>query len=186
VIQPSITVMDDHTHAVVSPVKVSERSVIPGAPHIAYRDGELYMEDLRLSDLAREYGTPLFVYSKASMMEALDAYTRGLSGRDAHVHYAMKANSNIAVIQLFAKAGCGFDIVSAGELDRVIAAGGDPAKVIFSGVGKTREEMRQALAAGIECFNVESEAELEVLDEVARGLGVKAPVSLRVNPNVDA
>jgi diaminopimelate decarboxylase len=162
------------------------QSLLPGAPFLAYREGELFLEDVRLADLARQYGTPLFVYSKAAMLAALDAYRRGLQGRQAHVHYAMKANSSLAVLQVFAQAGCGFDIVSGGELERVIAAGGDPAKVIFSGVGKTRAEMRRALLAGIECFNVESEAELEVLDAVAREVGVRAPVSLRVNPNVDA
>ena len=161
-------------------------SPLPGAPFLAYREGELCLEDVKLADLARQHGTPLFVYSKASMLSALDAYRRGLHGRQAHVHYAMKANSSLAVLQVFAQAGCGFDIVSGGELDRVLAAGGQPSQVIFSGVGKTRAEMRRALQIGIECFNVESEAELEVLDAVAREMGVRAPVSLRVNPNVDA
>jgi diaminopimelate decarboxylase len=128
----------------------------------------------------------LFVYSKAAMLSALAAYQRGFAGRNARICYAMKANSSLAVLQVFAQAGCGFDIVSGGELARVIAAGGDPAKVIFSGVGKTRAEMQQALRAGISCFNVESEAELEVLSEVALALGMRAPVSIRVNPNVDA
>jgi diaminopimelate decarboxylase len=159
---------------------------LPGAPFLAYREGELFLEDVRLADLARAHGTPLFVYSKASMLAALNAYRRGLQGRQAHVHYAMKANSSLAVLQVFAQAGCGFDIVSGGELELVIAAGGDPSQVIFSGVGKTRAEMRTALLVGIECFNVESEAELDVLDAVAREVGVLAPVSLRVNPNVDA
>ena len=161
-------------------------SPLPGAPFLAYREGELFLEDVRLADLAREHGTPLFVYSKASMLAALNAYRRGLQGREAHVHYAMKANSSLAVLQVFAQTGCGFDIVSGGELERVMAAGGNPSQVIFSGVGKTRAEMRTALLAGIECFNVESEAELEVLDAVAREAGLRAPVSLRVNPNVDA
>jgi diaminopimelate decarboxylase len=120
------------------------------------------------------------------MLSALAAYQRGFAGRNARICYAMKANSSLAVLQVFAQAGCGFDIVSGGELARVIAAGGDPAKVIFSGVGKTRAEMQQALRAGISCFNVESEAELEVLSEVALSLGMRAPVSIRVNPNVDA
>ena len=120
------------------------------------------------------------------MLSALAAYQRGFAGRNARICYAMKANSSLAVLQVFAQAGCGFDIVSGGELARVIAAGGDPAKVIFSGVGKTRAEMQQALRAGIACFNVESEAELEVLSEVALALGMRAPVSIRVNPNVDA
>jgi diaminopimelate decarboxylase len=158
---------------------------LPGQPHVAYRDNELYVEDVRLGDLAREYGTPLFVYSKAAMLAALAAYQRGFAGRNAQICYAMKANSSLGVLQVFAQAGCGFDIVSGGELDRVLAAGGQATKIIFSGVGKTRAEMRRALEAGIGCFNVESEAELETLNEVALALGQRAPVSIRVNPNVD-
>ena len=161
-------------------------SVLPGQPQLHYRDQALYLEDRRLSDLAREHGTPLYVYSQASMLQALAAYQRGFAGRRVQICYAMKANSSLAVLQLFAQHGCGFDIVSGGELERVMAAGGDPAKVIFSGVGKTRAEMRQALEAGIGCFNVESEAELEVLSEVAQAMGLRAPISIRVNPNVDA
>ncbi|WP_332775009.1 diaminopimelate decarboxylase [Polaromonas sp.] len=158
---------------------------LPGHPHFAYRGNELFAENVRVSDLAREHGTPLFVYSKAAMLAALAAYQRGFARRDAQICYAMKANSSLGVLQVFAQAGCGFDIVSGGELERVRAAGGDMRKVIFSGVGKTRTEMRQALAAGIGCFNVESEAELEVLSEVALAMGLRAPVSIRVNPNVD-
>lgn len=158
---------------------------LPGQPHIAYRGDELFVEDLRLSDLARQYGTPLFVYSKAAMLSALAAYQRGFAGRKAQICYAMKANSSLGVLQVFAQAGCGFDIVSGGELERVLAAGGEAKKIIFSGVGKTRTEMRRALEIGIGCFNVESEAELEVLNEVALALGQRAPVSIRVNPNVD-
>jgi diaminopimelate decarboxylase len=159
---------------------------LPLGSQLQYVDGELRLEQASLSELAAEYGTPLFVYSKAAMLQALAAYQRGFAGRQSRIHYAMKANSSLAILQLFAQAGCGFDIVSGGELTRVLAAGGDPAKVIFSGVGKTRAEMRQALKAGIGCFNVESEAELSVLDQVAREVGVQAPVSIRVNPNVDA
>ncbi len=158
---------------------------LPGHPHIAYQGGELFIESVRASDLAQEHGTPLYVYSKASMLAALAAYQRGFAGRKVQICYAMKANSSLAVLQLFARAGCGFDIVSGGELRRVLAAGGDAAKVIFSGVGKTRQEMREALEAGIGCFNVESEPELEVLSEVAVACGKRAPVSIRVNPNVD-
>ena len=158
---------------------------IPGQPHIAYQGSNLCMEGVKLSDVAKQMGTPVFAYSKASMLSALAAYQRGFEGRKVQICYAMKANSNLAVLQVFAKAGCGFDIVSAGELARVLAAGGEPSKIIFSGVGKTRAEMKQALELGIGCFNVESEAELEVLNEVALSLGKKAPVSLRVNPNVD-
>jgi diaminopimelate decarboxylase len=158
---------------------------LPGQPHIAYQNNGLMVEGVRLSDLAQEYGTPLFVYSKAAMLSALAAYQRGFADRKAQICYAMKANSSLAVLQVFADAGCGFDIVSGGELARVLAAGGDPAKVIFSGVGKTRAEMQQALQIGIGCFNVESEAELDVLSQVAVQAGKRAPVSLRVNPNVD-
>jgi diaminopimelate decarboxylase len=140
---------------------------------------------VRVADLAREFGTPLFVYSKASMLAALAAYQKGFAGRKAQICYAMKANSSLSILKLFAQAGCGFDIVSGGELERVLAAGGSPAKVIFSGVGKTRAEMRRALEVGIQCFNVESEEELDVLSQVAVEMGQKAPVSIRVNPNVD-
>ena len=161
------------------------RPSLPGQPHIAYNTQQLMVEGVAAADLAQQHGTPLFVYSKAAMLGALAAYQRGFAGRRAQICYAMKANSSLAVLQVFARAGCGFDIVSGGELQRVLAAGGDAAKVIFSGVGKTRLEMRQALQAGILCFNVESEAELEVLSEVAIAEGKTAPVSIRVNPNVD-
>ncbi len=158
---------------------------LPGHPHVHYRDGALHLEDVRVADLAQQHGTPLFVYSKASMLAALAAYQRGFAGRNAQICYAMKANSSLAVLQVFARAGCGFDIVSGGELQRVLAAGGQPSKIIFSGVGKTRAEMHQALQAGIGCFNVESEAELEVLNDVALACGQRASISIRVNPNVD-
>ena len=158
---------------------------LPGHPHIAYRGADLYIEDVALADLARTHGTPLYVYSQNTMLDALAAYQRGFAGRKVQICFAMKANSSLAILQLFARAGCGFDIVSGGELARVLAAGGDPGTVIFSGVGKTRAEMRQALDVGIGCFNVESEAELEVLNEVALSMGLRAPVSIRVNPNVD-
>jgi diaminopimelate decarboxylase len=164
----------------------SSTGKLPGHPFLHRRGQQLMLEEVPLADLAARWGTPLFVYSKASMLAALAAYQRGLAGRKAQICYAMKANSSLAVLQLFARAGCGFDIVSGGELERVLAAGGDPAKVIFSGVGKTRAEMAQALRAGIGCFNVESESELDVLHRVASELGRVAPVSLRVNPNVDA
>ena len=158
---------------------------LPGQPHLAYRDGELFLESAHLSALAQTHGTPLFVYSKAAMLAALAAYQRGFAGRRVQICYAMKANPALGVIELFARAGCGFDVVSGGDMDRVLAAGGAADKIIFSGVGKTRAEMRRALQAGIGCFNVESEAELDVLSEVAMGMGLRAPVSIRVNPNVD-
>jgi diaminopimelate decarboxylase len=158
---------------------------LPGHPHFAYKGGEMCVEDVQLADLAREHGTPLFVYSKASMLASLAAYQRGFAGRKAQICYAMKANSSLGILQVFARAGCGFDIVSGGELERVLAAGGAPRDIIFSGVGKTRAEMRRALAVGIGCFNVESEAELEVLSEVAVAAGATASISIRVNPDVD-
>ena len=158
---------------------------LPGQPHFHYKNGSLHAEDVALSGLAVEFGTPLFVYSKSSMLAALAAYQRGFAGRNIQICYAMKANPALGVIQVFAKAGCGFDIVSGGELERVLAAGALPAKIIFSGVGKTRAEMRGALEVGIGCFNVESEPELDVLNDVALAMGKQAPVSIRVNPNVD-
>ena len=144
------------------------------------------MDDLSLKDLARQHGTPLYVYSRRAMLAALAPYQAALRGRPHLVCFAVKSNSNLAVLQTFAQAGCGFDIVSAGELERVLAAGGDAGKVVFSGVGKARREMKQALEAGVRCFNVESTAELEVLSEVATQTGRTARVSLRVNPDVDA
>ena len=173
-------------NAQVRPGSSASSSSLSGSPDLAYRNGQLYLEEVCLNDLAQTYGTPLFVYSKAHMLHALAAYQRGFAGRNAQICYAMKANPSLGVLQVFAQAGCGFDIVSGGELQRVLAAGGDPAKVIFSGVGKTPAEMRQALVAGIGCFNVESVAELEVLNTVALDMGTQAHISLRVNPNVDA
>ena len=158
---------------------------LPGAPYFSRREGVLFCEELSLQALGKQHGTPLFVYSKAAMLGALAPYQKAFAGRDAQVHYAMKANSSLGVLQVFAQAGCGFDIVSGGELSRVLAAGGQANQVIFSGVGKTRAEMRQALDSGIACFNVESETELDVLSDVALSCGKVAPVSIRVNPNVD-
>ncbi len=143
-------------------------------------------DGVALDDLARAYGTPLYVYSRRAMRAAAAAYQHALAGRPHLLCYAMKANSSLAVLKTFADMGLGFDIVSGGELARVQAIGGDPAKVVFSGVGKTSAEMRTALAAGVRCFNVESEAELAVLSAVAVDMGRVAPVSLRINPDVDA
>ncbi|PPE65720.1 diaminopimelate decarboxylase [Caldimonas caldifontis] len=159
---------------------------LPGAPFLAYRGESLYLEDCALDALAERFGTPLYVYSQAAMLAALAPYQRALAGRDHLICYAMKANSNLAVLQTFARAGCGFDIVSGGELARVLAVGVSADRVVFSGVGKTREEMRLALQAGVKCFNVESEAELEVLSAMAVQEGRTARISLRVNPDVDA
>ena len=161
-------------------------TALPGAPYIAWRGNQLFIEGCSLDALAREHGTPLYVYSRAAMLGALAAYQRALVGRAHLICYALKANSTLAVLQTFARAGCGFDIVSVGEFERVLAAGGDPAKVVFSGVGKRRDEMRRALEVGVKCFNVESRSELDALSTVAVAAGRRAAVSLRINPDVDA
>jgi len=153
--------------------------------HFTYKNGALHVENVPLSKIAEQYGTPTYVYSKAQLLDNFAGYARPCAGRDALVCYAMKANSNLAILDLLARQGAGFDIVSGGELLRVLAAGGDPAKVIFSGVGKTVAEIELALDKGILCFNVESIPELHRIDEVAGRLGKRAPISLRVNPNVD-
>lgn len=150
------------------------------------REGEIYAESVALNTVADHVGTPCFVYSRAALEEALDAYQNALQGCAHLVCFAVKANSNIAVLDVLARRGAGFDIVSVGELERVLAAGGDPGKVVFSGVGKHASEMRRALELGIRCFNVESSAELELLNAVAGSVGRPAPVSIRVNPDVDA
>ena len=152
----------------------------------SYRNAALYCESVPLDLIASEFGTPCYVYSRAALAAAYTEFDTAFSGREHLVCYAVKANSNLAILNLFANLGSGFDIVSAGELHRVLKAGGDPGKVVFSGVGKRPDEMRAALAAGILCFNVESEAELKVLNQVARDMNKTAPVSLRVNPDVDA
>lgn len=151
-----------------------------------YRNGELHAEMVPLSRIAAEFGTPCYVYSRAELTRAWRDFDAAFAGRDHLLCYAVKANPNLGVLNVFARLGSGFDIVSGGELARVIAAGGDPRKVVFSGVGKTADEMRQALQAGILCFNVESAPELELLSQVAGEMGMTAPVSLRVNPDVDA
>ncbi len=154
-------------------------------PTLTARTGGLWLEDLALADIAARFGTPTYVYSKAALEAAFGAWQQALAGRRALVCYAVKANSNLGVLSVFARLGAGFDIVSGGELARVLAAGGRADKVVFSGVGKTRAEMRQALEAGIRCFNVESAAELEHLNAVAGELDQRAPIALRVNPDVD-
>lgn len=150
------------------------------------RNGELHAESVPLRQLAEQFGTPLYVYSRSAIEQQFDAYRRGLGKHPGLICYAVKANSNLAVLDALARRGAGFDIVSLGELERVLAAGGDPAKVVFSGVAKQAHEMQRALEVGIHCFNVESESELRRLNSVAGELGVRAPVSLRVNPDVDA
>lgn len=156
------------------------------APRFQFQNGVLHAEDVSLAQLAKEYGTPLYVYSRAALNDAWSGYARALEGRKALVCFGMKANSNLAVLNEFSRLGAGFDIVSGGELARVLAAGGDAGKVVFSGVGKQVWELQAALDAGVKCFNVESEAELERLSQVASTSGRIAPVSLRVNPDVDA
>ncbi len=154
--------------------------------HFHYQDNQLYAEGVSLEDIASRFGTPCYVYSRAALTEGFRQFSDALKGRDHLVCYAVKANANLAVLNLFARLGAGFDIVSGGELQRVIAAGGDARKVVFSGVGKTESEMRMALEAGILCFNVESAGELDRLNEVAGSMGKNAAISLRVNPDVDA
>jgi diaminopimelate decarboxylase len=151
-----------------------------------YRDGELFAEGVALSTIAERFGTPTYVYSRAHIEAQYLAYADALAGTPHLVCFAVKANSNLGVLNVLARLGAGFDIVSGGELERVLAAGGRADKVVFSGVGKTREDMRRALEVGVHCFNVESTDELERLQVVAAEMGVRAPVSLRVNPDVDA
>lgn len=159
---------------------------LPGSPFFSYEHNTLCVDGLPLAELAQQHGTPLFVYSQKAMLSALAAYQQGLQGRNALICYAVKANSALAILQLFARAGCGFDTVSGGEIQRALHAGAQPETIIFSGVGKTAAEMRFALNAGIGCFNVESHAELDALNAVAMESGRQAPVSIRVNPDVDA
>ncbi len=159
---------------------------LPGTPYLARQGGELRLDGCSLEALAREFGTPLYVYSQRAMLDAVASYRRALQGRPHLICYAMKANPSLAVLQSFARAGCGFDIVSAGELERVLAAGGEASRVVFSGVGKTRAEMRRGLRMSVRCFNVESQGELELLSQVAVAEGRTAQVSLRINPDVDA
>jgi diaminopimelate decarboxylase len=154
--------------------------------HFEYRDGELHAEGVSLTRIADAHGTPCFVYSRATLERHWRAFDAALGDHPHLICYAVKANSSLAVLNVLARLGSGFDIVSAGELERVLRAGGDPARVVFSGVGKRADEMRRALEAGIRCFNVESEAELLRLNGVAGEAGIPAPVSIRVNPDVDA
>jgi len=164
----------------------ASRPELAGHPHFHYRDGVLHAEDVALDSLAAQLGTPLYVYSRAALAAAWQSYRDAIGQRPVLVCYGMKANSNLAVLKEFARLGAGFDIVSGGELQRVLAVGGDPARVVFSGVGKQEWEMRAALEADVMCFNVESQAELQRLSDVAQAMGRRARVSLRVNPDVDA
>ncbi|MEN8214652.1 MAG: diaminopimelate decarboxylase [Pseudomonadota bacterium] len=154
--------------------------------HFNYIDSKLYAEEVPLARIAEQYGTPCYVYSRATLERHWHAFNDAFEGHPHLVCYAVKANSNIAILNLLARLGSGFDIVSLGELERVLAAGGEAGKIVFSGVGKRRDELERALDIGIHCFNVESAAELKRLDAVATAMGKRAPVSLRVNPDVDA
>jgi diaminopimelate decarboxylase len=159
---------------------------VSSLPSFSYLNAKLHVESVSLDRIAVEFGTPCYVYSHAALTAAYREFDSAFAGRDHLICYAVKANSNLAILNLFARLGSGFDIVSGGELKRVLNAGGDPQKVVFSGVGKHPQEMRAALAAGIFCFNVESEAELLRLNQIAAEMNKLAPVSLRVNPDVDA
>jgi diaminopimelate decarboxylase len=154
--------------------------------HFNYRGARLFAEDIPVAELAERFGTPCYVYSRATLERHWHAFDQALAARPHLICFAVKANSNLGVLNLLARLGSGFDIVSVGELERVLAAGGAPDKVIFSGVGKRADEIRRALEVGIRCFNVESEPELARIAAVAADLGAIAPVSLRVNPDVDA
>jgi diaminopimelate decarboxylase len=153
---------------------------------LARDSGELRLDGVSLESIAERFGTPCYVYSRAAIEAAYRDFDEGLAGIDHLVCYAVKANSNLGVLDVLARMGAGFDIVSGGELSRVLAAGGRAGRVLFSGVGKSRAEIREALAAGVKCFNVESDAELERIDAIAGDMGRVAPVSLRINPDVDA
>lgn len=167
-------------------LRINAESFVKKLPTLSYQQGVLSIEDVSAQQLVEQYGTPLYVYSKKAILEAYQAYSDSFAEIDHQVCYAVKANSNLAVLKVLAEAGAGFDLVSSGELARVLAVGADPKKIVFSGVGKTVSEMKAALQAGIGCFNVESLSELDRLNEVAAEMQVKAPISIRVNPDVDA
>ncbi|MVW80354.1 diaminopimelate decarboxylase [Bordetella sp. 02P26C-1] len=165
---------------------LNEPSALVGHPHFHYKDGVLHAENVALDRLTTQLGTPLYVYSRAALAQAWARYRDAIGERPVLVCFGMKANSNLAVLKEFARLGAGFDIVSGGELHRVLTVGGDPAKIVFSGVGKQVWEIRAALEADVKCFNVESQAELQRISDVAHAMGRRARVSLRVNPDVDA
>ena len=176
----SVTIQTEHG------LYVDPKALSAHLPALSYRDDALYMEQVSVDELAKQYGTPCYVYSKQAILDVYQAYTDSFASLDHQVCYAVKANSNLAVLGVLAQAGAGFDIVSRGELMRVLAAGGAASRVVFSGVGKTYGDIEYALTQGIGCFNVESISELTLINEVAVALNKRAPISLRVNPNVDA
>ena len=163
---------------------------LPKLVGFSEQNGQWFAENVSLSSIAQEFGTPCYIYSKKALTQAFQAYDKACFRKDgsrrARVHYAMKANSNLAILNIFSKLGTGFDLVSGGELARVIAAGGKASDCVFSGVGKSHNEIYTALKAGVKCFNVESIPELTRINEIAGSLQLKAPISLRVNPDVDA
>lgn len=165
---------------------VDPKTLTNHLPALHYRDEALYIEQVSIETIAKQYGTPCYVYSKQAILDVYQAYTNSFASLDHQICYAVKANSNLAVLNVLAQAGAGFDIVSRGELMRVVAAGAEASRVVFSGVGKTYGDIEYALTQGIGCFNVESISELTLINEVAQTLDKSAPISLRVNPNVDA
>ena len=165
---------------------VDPKALTAHLPALHYHDEALHMEQVSIESLAKHYGTPCYVYSKQAILDGYHAYTDSFASLDHQICYAVKTNSNLAVLSVLAQAGAGFDIVSRGELMRVLAAGGEASRVVFSGVGKTYGDIEYALNQGISCFNVESISELALINEVAKTLDKRAPISLRVNPNVDA
>ncbi|MBE0442354.1 diaminopimelate decarboxylase [Psychrobacter sp. FME13] len=181
-----ITIMTTITTQTEQGLYINPEALTAHLPALHYHNGRLHMEQVNVDDVVKHYGTPCYVYSKQAILDVYQAYTDSFSSLPHQVCYAVKANSNLAVLGVLAQAGAGFDIVSRGELMRVLAAGGDAARVVFSGVGKTCDDIEYALNQGIGCFNVESISELSLINEVAQQLDKPAPISLRVNPNVDA
>ncbi len=176
----AITVQTEHG------LYIDPQALSAHLPALSYRDNELYIEDVSVSGLAKQYDTPCYVYSKQAILDVYQAYSDSFASLEHQICYAVKANSNLAVLGILAQAGAGFDIVSRGELKRVLAAGGQAGRVVYSGVGKTYSDIEFALQQGIGCFNVESISELSLINEVADQLDTPAPISLRVNPDVDA
>lgn len=180
---PSAQTIVEHTD---NGLRINPELFVQKLPSLSYQQGGLTIESVSVDSLVKEYGTPLYVYSKQAILEAYHAYTDSFASIEHQICYAVKANSNLAVLDVLAKAGAGFDLVSAGELARVLAVGADPKKIVFSGVGKSVTDIKAGLEAGIGCFNVESLSELETINSIALEMGVQAPISIRVNPNVDA